>query len=152
MGYPKASRECSCFCRCPSAQALVPECPAPQPCSQEASASFHTSLRHQKQKPQPCPLQAQPTHTRPDPILGPAEPQPCPLVGQHKPWDTPDPVASCVRKWPVYQQTHTSSRIPRALRPELWELDLPTSEPARAPVTPGPRLHPPAVQQQLWGP
>lgn len=43
---------------------------------------------------------------------------------------------------PVYQQTHTSSRIPRALQPELWELDLPTSEPARAPVTPGPRLHP----------
>ena len=67
-------------------------------------------------------------------------------VGQHKAWDTPDPVASCVRKWPVYQQTHTSSRIPRALRPELWEQDLPTSEPAQAPVTPGSRLHRPAVQ------
>lgn len=53
---------------------------------------------------------------------------------------------------PVYQQTHTSSRIPRALQPELWELDLPTSEPARAPGTPGPWLHPPAVQHQFWNP
>ena len=130
---PEASRECSSFCRCPSAQALVPERPAPRPCPQEASASFHTSLSHEKQKTQSCPLQAQPMHSRPDPILGPAEPQPCPLESQHKLWGTPDPGPNCIRNQrkaptptPIPNQCNTSSGIPGSCN-EL-QLFLPTGQ------------------------
>ena len=74
------------------------------------------------------------SHSRPDPTLGQAGPQPCPLAGQHKLWDTPDPIPSCVGNSHTPQQSDTSSGIPGHC---IWiqDLALPALSPA---LTPGP--------------
>ena len=97
--------------------------------------------RHQTQEnhsPIVC-IRSLPT-SRPDPALGPAGLWPCPLAGQHKLWNTLDPIPNCIRNWPPATSDPSPALGPLDPTTRLQVLALPTSRPAFNPRT---WVHPP---------
>ena len=75
-----------------------------------------------------------------------------PPVGQHKAWDTPDPVASCVRKWPCLPADPHELQDPQGPAARALGTGSAHQWASKSPSNPRPSATPPAGQHQFWNP